>query len=64
VKFLRSSVALDVLSNKSKLDTPVYIKPDLTPDKRHKEMLLLKERRALIDKSIERKEIEVHNEYK
>jgi len=31
VKFLQSSVALDVLSNKSKLDTPVYIKPDLTP---------------------------------
>ena len=61
VKFLRSSVALDVLSNKSKLDTSVYIKFDLTPEERHKEMLLLKERRALINKGVERKEIKIHN---
>ena len=62
VKFLRSSVALDVLSNKTKLDTPVYLKPDLTPEERHKEMLLLKERRVLINKGVERKEIKIRND--
>ena len=62
VRFLQSSVALDVLSNKPKFDTPVYIKPDLTPDERHKEKLLLKERRAVIDKGVERKEIKIRNE--
>lgn len=38
VKFPCSGVALNVLINKSKLTTVVYIKPYLTPDKQHRKM--------------------------
>ena len=48
VKLLRSNMALEILSSKSKLEAPVYIEPDMTLHKRQKERLLLKERRSLI----------------
>ena len=48
IKFLRSIDASNVLMNKSKLKSSVFIKPDLTPEERAKESLLLKERWSLI----------------
>ena len=62
IKFLRSNVALDILSSKNKLEAPVYIKPDLTPFERQKERLLLKERRSLIDNGTERRNIKMRND--
>ena len=62
IKFLRSSVVLDLLSSKSKLEAPTYIKPDLNPFERQKERLILKERRALIDKGTERRNIKIRND--
>ena len=59
VKFLRSADATNILSNKSKLKSPVYIKPDLTPEEKAKEQLLLKERRSLIEKGVNRKQIKL-----
>ena len=61
VKFLRSADVAFILSNKSKLKSKVYLKPDLTPDQRSKESLLLKERRSLIEKGTERKQIKIRN---
>ena len=62
VKFLRSNTAIDILSSKSKLEAPIYIKPDLTPQERQKERLLLKERRSLIDNGTERRYIKIRND--
>ena len=50
-----------LLSNKSKLKSQVFLKPDLTPEDRAKESLLLKERWSLIQKGTERKLIKLHN---
>ena len=61
VKFLRSSTVLDVLKNKTRLEAPVFIKPDLTLEERQKESLLLKERRSLIEKGTQRKNIKIKN---
>ena len=54
VKFLRYTDASNILSNKSKLSKPVFVKPDLTSEERAIESLLLKERRALIEKGVGR----------
>ncbi|XP_065886047.1 uncharacterized protein [Dysidea avara] len=62
IKFLRSNVALDILSSKNKLEAPIYIKPDLTPFECQKERLLLKERRSLIDNGTERRNIKMRND--
>ena len=37
----------------------MYIKPDLTPEEKAKEQLLLKERRSLIEKGVNRKQIKL-----
>ena len=44
VKFLRSADVNTLLQNRSKLTSLLSIKPDLTPEERAKESLLLKER--------------------
>jgi len=62
VKFLRSNTAVDILSSKSKLEAPIYIKPDLSPQERQRERLLLKERRCLIEKGSERRYIKIRND--
>lgn len=62
IKFLRSSVVLNLLSSKNKLEAPIYIKPDLSPFERQKERLILKERRAQIDKGTERRNIKIRND--
>jgi len=48
VKLLHSNMALD-----SKLETYAYIKPDMTHQEHQKELLLLKERKSLIDQGTE-----------
>ena len=62
VKFLRSNTAVDILGSKSKLEAPIYIKPDLSPQERQRERLLLKERRCLINKGSERRYIKIRND--
>jgi len=50
-----------VLSFKSKLKSKLFLKPDLTPEERAKESLLLKERWSLIHKGVEYKQIRMPN---
>jgi len=57
LKFLRAADATYLLSNKSKLKSQVFLKPE----DRAKESLLLKERWSLIQKGTERKLIKLHN---
>ena len=45
IKFLRSSVVLNLLSSKYKLEAPIYIKPDLSPLERQKERLMHSQRK-------------------
>ena len=61
VKFLRSADTANTLRNKAQLSSPVYIKPDLTHEERIQESMLLKERRSLIDKGVNRKQIKLRN---
>ena len=61
VKFLRSADTANILRNKAQLSSPVYIKPDLTHEERIQESMLLKERRSLIDKGVNRKQIKLRN---
>ena len=60
VKFLRSADVNTLLRNRSKL-TSLSIKPDLTPEERARESLLLKERWSLIQKGFDRKQIKIYN---
>lgn len=62
VKFLRSAEASLVLSKVSSFHAPVHIKPDLTPEERKIENLLLKERWSLIQLGFERKRIRIRNQ--
>ena len=62
VKFLRYTDASNVLGNKSKLSPLVFVKPDLTAEERAMESLLLKERRALIEKGVSRQHIRIRNQ--
>ena len=62
VKLLRSADASNILQNKSKLASSIYIKPDLTPEEKAIESLLLKERRSLIQKGFSRQHIKIRNQ--
>ena len=48
VKFLRSTDTTNILRNKTKLKSEIYIKPDLSPEEKTREAVLLKERHSLI----------------
>jgi len=61
VKFLRTIDATHILSNRKLLQSPVYVKPDLTQEERKTESLLLRERRVLIDKGISHNRIKLRN---
>jgi len=61
VKFLCSSTVVEILSSKSKLEAPIYIKRDLSAQERQREHLLLKERRSLIDNGTEQRCIIIRN---
>ena len=60
VKFLRSLDTSLILTNKKLLTPPIYIKPDMTPEEKAKESILLKERKALIEQGYERKSIRMY----
>ena len=62
IKFLRYSDASNLLNSKSKLSKPIYVKPDLTPEERAMESLLLKERKSLIEKGIGKQFIKIRNQ--
>lgn len=61
VKFIRSYDVASILSNRRNLASlpGISIKPDLTPEERKVESLLLKERRSLIDAGVERRDIQL-----
>ena len=61
VKFLRSADTANSLRNKAQLSSPIYIKPDLTLEEQTQESMLLKERRSLIDKGVDRRQIKLQN---
>ena len=61
MKFLRSANATNILRSKAQLSSPVHIQPYLTPEERTQESLYLKERRSLIDKGVDRKQIKLRN---
>ena len=61
VKFLRTLDASTVLFNRSKTKKPIQIKPDMTPEERKIESILLHERWNLIQQGIDRKAIKLRN---
>jgi len=58
----KKSSCFNLLSSKNKLEAPIHIKPDLSPFECQKERLILKERRAQIDKGIEQRNIKIRND--
>lgn len=58
-KFNRAIDVSLLLSKTGSLPNGIRIKPDMTPEERHTESILLKERWALIQKNIERKVIKI-----
>lgn len=60
VKFLRSLDTSSILANKKLLASPIYIKPDMTPEEKAIESILLKERKALIEQGHERRSIRMY----
>ena len=63
IKFLRSTDATYLLTSKTQLKHPIYIKPDLTPLEKSNESLLLKERKTLIQKGTDRQYIKLQNSH-
>ena len=60
VQFLRALDAQAVLYDRSKLSPPILAKPDMTPEERNTESLLLKERWKLIQQGYSHKSIKIH----
>ena len=61
VKFIRPGDAASVLSRKSSVSPPVYIKPDLSCEERIRQSVLLRERWKLIESGTSRSSIKVRN---
>lgn len=61
VKLRRSADASCILANRQSLDPPFIIKPDLSPEARAINALLMKARWSLIQKGTERKCIKIRN---
>lgn len=61
IKFLRSTEATLVLTKIASFKAPVRIKPDLTPEERKAESLLLKERWALMQLGFDKQRIKIRN---
>lgn len=61
VKLLRRADVNTLLQNRSKLTSSLSLKPDLTPEERAIEALLMKERWSLIQKGTDRKQIKIRN---
>ena len=61
-KLTRTADVVSILSKRSVLQPPFIIKPDLSPDQRAKEKILLRERWSLIQSGVSRKYIKIRNE--
>ena len=61
VKFLRATDVTSILKSKTQVKSPVYVKPDLSPEEQTKRSLLLKERWLLIQKVTDRRNIKLRN---
>lgn len=59
VRLSRKSEVKSILSNRSKLNPPFWIKPDMTPEEMVADSLLMKERWSLIQTGVEQKDIKV-----
>ena len=61
---MHNNIVLDAsmaLSKMSEFKNPVHIKPDLSPEDRAQEAVLLKEHWSLIQKGAERRRIKIRN---
>ena len=61
VKFVRTADVSRIMSKKASLKLPLFVKPNLYPEERLKEVTLLKERWNLIQSGTERKLIKIRN---
>ena len=61
IKFLRSTEAIMALSKITSFQAPVRIKPDLSPEERKAESILLKERWSLMQSGFDKKRIKIRN---
>ena len=61
VKLRRTLDINTILANKGSLSSPLIIKPDLSPEERAREAVLLKERWSLLQQGYERKMIKIRN---
>ena len=61
VKLIRVADVSSVLSKRGLLSHPVFIKPDLTPEERERDSVLLKERWSLIQSGVVRRDIRIRD---
>lgn len=61
VKFIRAADVSSILSKRGSLHHPVFIKPDLTPEQRRRDSVLLNERWNLINSGIPRADIKIRD---
>ena len=61
VKLLRSIDVTAILANRWSLSSPLFIKPDMSPEERTTESTLLRERWSLIQAGNDRKKIKISN---
>ena len=61
IKMIQTADVSSILANKRFLMPPLSIKPDLSPEQRLRESILLKERWKLIQDGTERKDIRIKN---
>lgn len=59
VKFVRCHDAISILANAKSLRKPYFVKPDLTPEQRRREKVLLEARWSLIQSGFERASIKI-----
>ena len=59
VRLIRIADVHSILSNRGSLSSPIYIKPDMTKEKRHRESVLLKERWNLIQSGVPKNVIRI-----
>ena len=59
VRLIRIADFHSILSNRGSLSSPIYIKPDMTKEERHRESVLLKERWNLIQSGVPKNVIRI-----
>ena len=63
VKLFRAIDAITILANRSSLESPIFIKPDLSPTERATESILLRERWLLFQNGHSRKSIKLNSQH-